>query len=296
MSNLLYVVIFIPAFNEEKSIGNVIKKLREIYGDENRTGFKTKILVVDDGSIDKTVEVSKSLGISVVSHPYNLGLGASTRTGLQRAFEDGADIAVKIDADYQHDPVDVFKVVKPIIEDKADVVFGSRFLGKVTYKMPLYRKKGNVFFSYLVSKLTGLKITDGQTGLMAFSKKYLAKFSIISDYNETQQLIIDSWKNHMRIIEVPVIFHPRKTGKSFISFKYPFKVLPTLVRLFVQTKPLNIFVPLGLMFILIGIIVGTLVFAGKISFIGDASVTMLIICGIQIIIFGLLADAISKKR
>lgn len=206
MHAIPYVVVFIPAYNEEKSIGSVIKKINDLYGNEKRFGFKIKILVVDDGSTDKTVEVASQLGVSVVSHPQNRGLGASTRTGLQRAFDLGADIAVKIDADFQHDPDDVFKVIKPIIGDKADVVFGSRFMGEIKYRMPFYRRIGNLFFSYLVSKLTGLKITDGQTGLMAFSKNYLAKFNIISDYNETQQLIIDSWKNHMRILEVPVVF------------------------------------------------------------------------------------------
>ncbi|MFC1646000.1 glycosyltransferase family 2 protein [Candidatus Omnitrophota bacterium] len=296
MQAVPYVVIFIPAYNEEKSIGGVIKKINDLYGNEKKIGFRTKILVVDDGSTDKTVEVASQMGVSIVSHPQNRGLGASTRTGLQRAFELGADIAVKIDADFQHDPDDVFKVTKPIIGDKADVVFGSRFMGEIEYKMPFYRRAGNLFFSYLVSKLTGLKITDGQTGLMAFSKNYLAKFNIISDYNETQQLIIDSWKNHMRILEVPVVFHKRTEGTSFISFKYPFKVLPTLLRLLVQVKPLNIFLPLGLIFILAGIVLCYFVVTNKVQFFGDASIVMLIMGGIQIIIFGLLADAISKRR
>jgi hypothetical protein len=176
------------------------------------------------------------------------------------------------------------------------VVFGSRFLGEIKYKMPVYRRIGNRFFSFLVSKLTGLNITDGQTGLMAFSNSYLKNFNIINDYNETQQLIIDAWKNHMRIIEVPVVFHKRIEGTSFISFKYPFKVLPTLLRLLVQAKPLHIFVPLGLMFIIVGVIICVLVAWGRMQFFGDASIVMFIMGGIQIIIFGLLADAISKRR
>lgn len=292
-----YVIVFIPAFNEEESIGKVIKNIREIYQASDAKGFKTDIIVVDDGSSDRTEQAAKGAGVkSVIKHPFNQGLGASTRTGLKRAYEMGADIAVKIDADFQHDPKDIEKVIRPILSDEADAVFGSRFLGKVTYRMPFHRRMGNTLFSYLVSRLTGLQITDGQTGLMAFSRRYLSRFNIISNYNETQQLIIDSWRNHMRIIEVPVFFHARKTGRSFISFRYPFKVLPTLIRLFVHTSPLKVFVPLGIIFILAGLIVAYTVISGKITFIGDATIVILLIGGVQIIIFGLLADAISKKE
>lgn len=290
-----YIIVFIPAFNEEESIGNLIDKIKEHYKDSNL--FDMDIIVVDDGSKDKTSQVSLAHGVKkVVRHPKNRGLGASTRTAMQRSFEMGADIAVKIDADFQHDPIDIEKVVKPIIEDAADCVFGSRFLGEVKYKMPLYRKWGNRFFSFLVSKLTKLKITDGQTGLMAFSSRYLKVFDIIADYNETQQLIIDSWSKHMRVIEVPVIFHPRTTGKSFISFKYPFKVLPTLLRFMVTVNPLKIFLPLGLLLILIGLIFMVFVLLGNTAVVGKIGMAVLLIGGLQIIMLGLLADAVSNKR
>ena len=291
------VIVFVPAYNEEETIGKVITGIRKEYGKRKPKGFMTEVIVVDDGSTDDTVQVARKAGAKrIVSHPYNLGLGGATRTGMEAALEMGADIAVKIDADFQHDPIDIEKVVMPILEDKADVVFGSRFLGGLRYRMPLYRKVGNTFFTFLTRKLTGLKVTDGQTGLMAFSKKYLKKFNIISNYNETQQLIIDAWRNHMRVIEVSVLFHPRKGGKSFISLKYPFKVLPTLIRLFVHTNPLKVFLPLGIFCILLGMVAIYLAFSGRVRFIGDATVSILIIGGILIIIFGLLADLMSKKR
>lgn len=297
MNNLPYVIVFIPAFNEEDSIVNVIKNIQELYRDSQKLGFKIDVMVIDDGSVDKTKELAQSAGAKVVRHPYNRGLGASTRTGLQRAFEAGADIAVKIDADFQHDPQDIFKVIEPIINDQADVIFGSRFLGKITYNMPFHRKIGNTFFTYLVCKLTGLNITDAQTGLMAFSRRYLANFNIISDYNETQQLIIDAWNKHMRIIEVPVIFHPRTTGKSFISFKYPFKVLPTLIRFLVQVNPLKIFLPLGLFFIFLGLVAaGLILIFGKEALVNKITMTVLFISGLQIIMLGLIADLVSNKR
>jgi glycosyltransferase involved in cell wall biosynthesis len=282
------IIIIIPAYNEEASIGKVMAKCKELYG-----GIP---LVIDDGSTDKTYDIAKAFGGLVIQHPYNRGLGAATRTGLQRAYELGADIVIKIDADYQHDPEDIKKVFQPIAKDRADVVFGSRFMGGLKYKMPLYRKLGNIFFSFLTSKLTGLKVTDGQTGLMAFSKRYLKDMNIISDYNETQQLIIDAWSKHMRIIEVPVVFNPRTTGKSFISFKYPFKVLPTLLRFLVTVNPLKIFLPLGFLLIVLGLICMGLVFIGYTQVVGKIGTAILIIGGLQVIMLGLLADAVSNKR
>ena len=291
-----FVVIVIPAYNEEASIGKVIKEIQKKYMDISNKGFWAEILVIDDGSIDRTVQVVRNAGVKVISHIINRGLGASTRTGLQRAYEMGADIAVKIDADFQHEPSDIEKVISPILEDKADCVFGSRFMGGLQYKMPLYRALGNKFFSRLISELTGLKISDAQTGLMAFGKRYLRNFEMISDYNETQQLIMDAWSRHMRIMEVPVIFHKRETGKSFISWRYPLKVLPPIFRLFVHINPLKIFIPLGMIFIMLGVIVAIALFNGMQRILGDATISIFIMVGIQVILFGFLADLMSKKR
>lgn len=221
------IIIFIPAYNEQASILKMITAVKKTYG-----GFP---LIVDDGSTDDTAELAKSAGCLVVRHPFNKGLGASCRTGLRRCYEMGADIAIKIDADCQHRVEDIEKIVKPIAEDKADAVFGSRFLGGLQYKMPFYRAIGNKFFSYLTWFLVGQKVTDGQTGLMAFHKRYLKEFEIISDYNETQQLIMDACYKGYRVMEVGVEFHPRTSGKSFINYKYPFKVLPTMFKIWLKS-------------------------------------------------------------
>ena len=298
--HLPYVVVFIPAYNEENSIGDVIKRIKEIYvGGENQD-YIVETIVVDDGSKDKTAQAARHAGVKkIVTHPYNRGLGAATRTGLQTAFEMGADIAVKIDADMQNPPEEIETVIRPILEDRADCVFGSRLMGGLIYEMPAYRKWGNKFFAWLVSKIIGFKWTDATTGLMAFHRRYLEVFNIIKDYNETQQLIIDSWGKHMRVMEVSTKFHPRKSGKSFIKagFKYPAIVIPTMIRMYIHFKPLRSFLSIGLVWIIAGIIAAcNLIIKNGNTIFGSATVAILIIVGFQIIFFGLLADQISYKR
>ncbi|MFH0906925.1 MAG: glycosyltransferase family 2 protein [bacterium] len=296
---LPYVVVFIPAYNEEDSIAGVIKKINEIYVNNQDKDYVLDLIVVDDGSKDRTVEISEQAGVKkIVSHIQNRGLGASTRTAMQTAYEMGADIAVKIDADFQNPPEDIEKVIRPILNDKADCVFGSRLIGGLQYEMPLYRDWGNKFFAWLVSKVTGLKVTDATTGLMAFHRRYLEVFDIIKDYNETQQLIIDSWGKHMRVMEVSTAFHKRTTGKSFIKMglKYPSNVLPTILRMYIHFKPLRFFLTVGLSCLILGIIAGIYIILRGETFFGDATMTILIIIGFQIIFFGLLADQISYKR
>ena len=297
--NLPYVVVFIPAYNEEGSIAQVINKIKGLYQGPNQKDYVLDVIIVDDGSKDKTSEAALAAGVRrLIRHPKNKGLGAATRTGLQAALEMNADIAVKIDADMQNPPQEIEKVVRPILEDQADCVFGSRLIGGLKYKMPLYRDLGNKFFAWLTSKITGLEITDATTGLMAFHKRYLKVFNIIKDYNETQQLIIDSWGKHMRVIEVSTVFNPREKGKSFIKMglKYPSIVIPTMLRMYMHFKPLRFFLVTGLIFIILGILATLFVATYGELFFGDATITILIIVGFQIIVFGLLADQISYKR
>jgi glycosyltransferase involved in cell wall biosynthesis len=238
------IAIVIPAYNEESSIGNVIERVLELYD---------VVIVVDDGSKDHTYDITKNYpSVTIIRHPVNMGLGAATRTGLKRAYEIGAEIAVKIDADFQHEVWDIHKVIDPIMRDQADCVFGTRFKGGLKYKMPLYRNIGNKFFSWLVSLSTGLTITDGQTGLMAFHRRYLEVFDIISDYNETQQLIMDAYGKKMRIVEVPVMFNKRVTGQSFISWKYPIKVIPAILRMFMTYGAMKIFTILAVILLIWG--------------------------------------------
>ena len=238
INNLLKIVVFIPAYNEEQKIAETIRQTVSAYKNSSDKGYEVEIIVIDDGSTDRTIEKAEHEGVRVFSHSVNFGLGAATRTGMQQAFEMGADVAVKLDADLQHDPKDIEKVIMPILRDKADIVWGSRFAGTIHYEMPLYRRWGNRVFTFLMNILTNYKITDAQTGLMAYGKRYLKNFQIITNYNPPQQILLDASSKYMRYEEVPVEFYPRTSGSSFVSLKYPFKALYGIGRLIIYANPL----------------------------------------------------------
>ncbi|MGC8817068.1 MAG: glycosyltransferase family 2 protein [Candidatus Hadarchaeum sp.] len=184
------VWIVMPARDEEFAIGGVIDGLQ-------REGWRD-IIVVDDGSRDRTAEIARAKGAVVVSHQRNLGLGAALRTGLEEARRRGADCAVTFDADGQHDPREVRKLVEAI--DGADLVIGSRR----SVNIPLNKRFGN-FMLNLITRLMGGPLLDSQSGLRAFSRRALEAIRIRSDrYEVSSEIVINARRLGLRIREVPV--------------------------------------------------------------------------------------------
>ena len=160
-------MIGIPAFNEEENIGHIIAKLKQKYD---------YVIVCDDGSSDLTGTIAKSLGAHLVTHEKNLGYGAAIKTIFNEAKKIGGDILVTFDADGQHQILDIDLVLKPILENNADIVIGSRFLGN-TKNLPKYRKIGIKAITSLTNVMTGSKITDSQSGFRVYSSKVLKEIS-----------------------------------------------------------------------------------------------------------------------
>lgn len=255
----LFVVV--PAYNEEKSIEATVRGINTVREDLSRDGIDLNVLIVNDGSRDRTGELAWAAGADhVETHKRNRGLGAAVRTGLTAAYEKGADIVVKFDADLQHDPRDIPAIIVPIVEDRSDLVYGARF-GRITYKMPLIRRWGNKTFRGLMKWLTGWPIEDSQPGIFATNRDYLSVFEMPGDYNYTQQILLDAFLKKMRFSQVPVAFHERKTGKSFVSLKYPYRVLRQIVLVIAITKPMKIFGSAGAIFLGIAGIVFAVQFA-----------------------------------
>ena len=219
------VAVVIPAKDEEATIGELLDGISRVSVPDH----DLQPIVVDDGSVDRTAEIARLRGASLVTHPENRGLGAAVRTGLQAAVESGAHAVAYLDADLEYSPEDIPRLLEPIFAGRADYVLGSRFLGGVR-GMRLYRRAGNHAFTALLSVLTGRKITDGQTGMRAFSREAAESAEIVHDYNYAQVLTLDLLRKDFRLEEVPIRYKVRQHGESFIRWSYPAKVLPAIWR------------------------------------------------------------------
>lgn len=252
------LVVIVPAYNEGEQIKETISQLRNLQFDLSRIGFSLQIFVIDDGSIDDTVLLAEAAGADrILRHKVNRGLGAAVRTGLTAARSENVDIVVKFDADLQHDPHDVLNLIQPILSGEADLVYGERFKG-LQYKMPLVRRVGNMVFTALMRWLTGWPLRDSQPGIFAAERAYLQVFRLPGDYNYTQQVLLDAYHKGMRFAHVPVVFRKRVSGRSFITLRYPLKVLPQIFMVIVSVRPMRIFMPIGAVFFAAGFLVSVI--------------------------------------
>jgi len=249
------IVVMIPAYNEEQTIGDVIR------GIPRDCAERVEVLVIDDGSTDNTVEVSYRAGADkVISHNGNKGLGIAFSTGLTNALKMGADIIVNIDADGQFNPGDIPRLTKPIIEGEADMVTCSRFLDKgMIPKMPWIKKFGNNIVTKIVNFLIKQNYTDTQCGFRAYSKDAALKLTIFSGYTYTQEVFLDLINKNCIIKEIPCKVKGERNGKSRVVnnfFSYGVKVLIILIRTFRDNKPLEFFGSIGLITFSIGFVSG----------------------------------------
>ena len=219
------LAVVIPARNEEATIGELLVRIAGV----RVSGYRLRPIVVDDGSTDRTAEIARGLGALVIRHPENRGLGAAVRTGLRVAVEAGASAVAYPDADLEYSPEDIPVLVEPILAGRADYVLGSRSLAG-RRGMRLHRRLGNYAFTALLMLLSRRRITDGQTGIRAFSREAADRAEIIHDYNYAQVLTLDLLRKGFRLEEVPVHYRVREHGVSFVNWRYPAKVLPAIWR------------------------------------------------------------------
>jgi glycosyltransferase involved in cell wall biosynthesis len=194
-------VIVIPAYNEEKMIGEVIRGCQ-------RQNKDSQIVVIDDGSKDRTKKIAQEAGAIVLSHPINRGLGASLSTGLTAALlllKDKEGIIVTLDADGQHDPREIPKLIEPILKGEAEVVIGSRFISSERKKIPFLRYLANWCGNFFTWLLFGIKVTDSQSGFRAFSFQAAQKIRLRTNTMEVSSEIIREIKlNNLKLKEVPI--------------------------------------------------------------------------------------------
>jgi glycosyltransferase involved in cell wall biosynthesis len=227
-------VAIVPARNEEGAIGGVVAEIRAF-----DPGLD--VVVVDDGSTDRTAEIAAGEGAYVVRLPFNLGIGAAVQTGFKFALEQGYDRAVRLDGDGQHDPAELPKLLAVLDRDEADIVIGSRFAdGGNGHNGPASRRLGIAFFAGLVSALTRQRVTDTTSGFQALNRRGVAIFAVDypHDYPEVEATVMVH-KHRLRLAEVPVQMREREHGRSSItlprSIYYMLKVTLALLVAMLRT-------------------------------------------------------------
>ena len=205
-------LIIVPAYNEEGSIATVVENIR-------RHVTKADILVVDDGSQDRTARKARESGAMVISLPYNMGIGGAVQSGFLFAKEKGYNFAVQVDGDGQHPPSEIPRLLEAL-DNGVDMAIGSRFVQPTGYRPTFTRSLGIKVFSFLVSLIVGKKVYDTTSGFRATSRKavLLLTETYPHDYPEVEALIT-LHRNGMRFVEIPVEMNSRQAGKSSIGAK-----------------------------------------------------------------------------
>jgi glycosyltransferase involved in cell wall biosynthesis len=208
--NVRRVLVAIPAYGEEKSVGGIVSSLRR--------KFPYDILVVNDGSLDGTSAAARQAGAITLDLPCNLGIGGALQTAYLFARDHGYDALVRIDADGQHEVEDIPSVLEPVLRGEADAAIGSRFLGENVYRVSIPRIFGIRFFRWLVRWNTGYRVTDPTSGYFAVNRRLIEFYSrhYPSDYPEVDAYIL-MHRLKARTTEVPVRMYGRAEGKSSIT-------------------------------------------------------------------------------
>ena len=285
------IIISIPEYNEEETIVPVIEEIKKVMDNEE---YDYEIIVLNDGSLDKTIQVSKKAGAIVYSNKRNLGLAETFKHEIKRCIENKADIIVHTDADGQY-PAKYIPLLIAKLNEGNDLVLGSRF-GKGRYSGSFMKNLGNKAFAKVFSGLLKTKLTDTTTGFRAFTKE-VANLPLINRFTYTQEQLIRSGRAKMKIAEIPIQTRKTRPSRLFKNpLDYAIKAWINIFRIYRDFEPLNFFGKIGSIFLFSGVTIGTwllyrfitLGYVGRIP--SQILSVLLILTGIQIILFGFLAD------
>ncbi len=294
------LIVQIPSFNEEQTLAETI-------GDIPRSidGFNSvEVLVIDDGSTDRTSDVARAAGADhVIPHTENQGLAAAFRTGLDACLRLGADVIVNTDADNQYVGADIPKLVLPILEGRADMVVGDRQT-KTVDSFSSFKKLLQRLGSSMVRRLSKTQIPDAVSGFRAFSRTAALRLNVINDFSYTIETLIQAGQKRMAVMAVPIRVNPKaRPSRLFRSLpEFLYRSSATMVRSYTMYQPLKVFSAAGLFLILIGFgpVARFLYFylrgdgAGNIQslILGGVLITI----GFIIVTVGLVADLIASNR
>ena len=238
------IIVGIPAFNEEKNIASIITKLSTI---------ADTILVCDDGSTDLTATIAKKIGAVVIKHEKNLGYGAAIRSLFLKAKDLDGDVLVTFDADGQHRIDDIKNVIKPIVNQEADLVIGSRFLDESEKEVPQYRKVGIKVITKITNASIKKQLTDSQSGFRAYSRK------IISELNPSEtgmgvstEILIKASSKNFRIVEVPIKIIYEGNTSTHNPITHGSSVIISTIKYTSLQRPLTFYGIPSMVFLIIG--------------------------------------------
>lgn len=294
------LIVQIPCFNEEQTLPQTVADIpRQIDGID-----EVEILVIDDGSSDRTVKVAEEIGVDhIVRNTINKGLARTFHEGLIACLRLGADIIVNTDADNQYQGQDIPKLVAPILKGEAEIVVGNRQTHNISHFSPL-KKKLQSIGSRVVRMISDTKVEDAVSGFRAFSREAAMKMNVLSPFSYTIETVIQAGKKHIAIDSVPVGVNPRtRESRLFNSIpKFLERSLTTMIRMYTMYQPLRVFLYIGCLCILAGLIpsIRFLIYyfmgqgTGHIQSLVLAAI--LIVTGFQILMIALVADVISFNR
>lgn len=294
------LIIQIPCYNEAETLEIALNDLpKHIDGID-----EIEYLIINDGSKDKTVEVARNWGVHyVVNFKKNKGLAKGFMAGLDACLRNGADIIVNTDADNQYDGRDIEKLVRPILEGKADIVIGERPIDQTAHFSPL-KKKLQHLGSWTVRVASKTDIPDAPSGFRAYSREAALRLNVTNEYTYTLETIIQAGRNKIAMESVPIRTNPelRKSRLFSSMFGYVKRSTVTIVRAFIMYKPLAFFLTIGVVFLALGGILGIrfLVYLGLGAGKGHVQslilASTLLMMGFMTCIIGLQADIIASSR
>ena len=285
----LRIIAAMPAYNEEKYIGTLVLQTRQ-YVDE--------VIVVDDGSKDKTAEVARLAGATVIRHEKNRGYGAAIQSILTEAKRQDPDALVLLDADAQHNPSEIPLLIKPIL-DGFDFVIGSRELKR--NNTPFYRRIGQKILLQSTRVLSGKRLSDSESGFRVFSKKALAELKLKENGMAiSAETIAEAAKRHLKVAEVPISVTYSKDSSTLNPVAHGMGVLTRIIAMISERRPLFFFGLGGTALVIVGLIEGFRVLQIYSTYrampVGTALLTILFITvGVFSIFTGIILHEIVKR-